>query len=147
MDKSELRIRPGFLLGLFAIFAFFVCFGFFLFGVPTEKDKTHAKKIQTMMEERIMAEMLQENAFKHGGLTGVSKEFILDSLHAAGESQYAFSSRTDASSELIDIWQTPYRIELVGSTNFVIYSAGQNQKFGDADDIVFNSASNNFVKP
>jgi hypothetical protein len=44
-------------------------------------------------------------------------------------------------------WQTPYRFELLGPTNFIIHSAGLNQKFGDADDIIFNSASNDFVKP
>ena len=41
----------------------------------------------------------------------------------------------------------PYQIQIVAQTNFVIRSAGPNKKFGDADDIVFNSVSNDFVKP
>ena len=49
--------------------------------------------------------------------------------------------------ELLDLWGTPYEIGIVGQTNLVIRSAGPNKKFGDADDIIFNSVSNNFVKP
>lgn len=94
-----------------------------------------------------MTELLQENAFKFGGLTNISKEFILGSFHTTNKYQYSFTSYTNASGELIDIWQTPYRIELIGPTNFIIRSAGKNQKFGDADDIIFNSVSNDFVKP
>ena len=80
-----------------------------------------------------------------GGLTNLNQQFILDSLSAMNQNQ--FWIKTNASGEMIDIWQTPYRIELVGRTNFVISSAGKNRKFGDKDDIVFNSASNDFVKP
>jgi hypothetical protein len=145
MDKSEWRIRPGFLLGLFVIFVFFAFFVPVFFGVPTEKDKAKAKKIQTMSEERIISSSLEESANSVGGLTNLNRQFILDSVFA--DNQYRMWLHTNGTGELIDIWQTPYRIELVGPTNFVIHSAGRNQKFGDADDIVFNSASNDFVKP
>ena len=102
---------------------------------------------KTRSDERLMAILLQENAFKTGGLTNLSKAFILDSLQATGEFQHLFVARTNAAGEPVDLWQTPYRIELAGPTNFVIHSAGKNQKFGDADDIVFNSALNDFVTP
>jgi hypothetical protein len=49
--------------------------------------------------------------------------------------------------EMVDPWGTPYQIDFFQQTNFVIRSAGKNRKFGDTDDIVFNSVSNNFVKP
>jgi len=58
----------------------------------------------------------------------------------------SFTTHTNALGELIDIWQTPFQIKLAGETNFIISSAGPNKKFGDADDIIFNSVSN-FVKP
>lgn len=48
---------------------------------------------------------------------------------------------------MVDPWGTPYQIDFFQQTNFVIRSAGKNRKFGDTDDIILNSASNNFVKP
>jgi Type II secretion system (T2SS), protein G len=49
--------------------------------------------------------------------------------------------------EMVDPWETPYQIEFSKQTNFIIRSAGKDKIFGDADDIVFNSVSNDFVKP
>ena len=49
--------------------------------------------------------------------------------------------------ELLDPWKTPYRIEFIAQTNFVIRSAGPDQKFGDKDDIVFDGSKSDFVKP
>jgi hypothetical protein len=145
MDNSQTRVRPGFLLGLFVFFAFF---GWLvLSGVPTAKDKQKAQQILTRGEERIMAELLQENAFKFGGLTNISTGFLLDSFQSTDKFVYSFARRTNAAGEPVDIWQTPYRIGLLNPTNFIIHSAGKNQKFGDADDIVFNGASNAFVNP
>ena len=49
--------------------------------------------------------------------------------------------------EFLDPWGTPYAINFTSTNSFVISSAGKNKVFGDADDIVFNSISNGFVKP
>ena len=49
--------------------------------------------------------------------------------------------------EMVDPWGTSYQIEFSQQTNFVIRSAGKDKIFGDADDIVYNSASNSIVKP
>jgi type II secretory pathway pseudopilin PulG len=49
--------------------------------------------------------------------------------------------------EMVDSWEMPYKIEFSQQTNFIIRSAGKDKIFGDADDIIFNSASNGFVKP
>jgi hypothetical protein len=58
-----------------------------------------------------------------------------------------FFNPINSHGELLDIWQTPYQIEVLAQTNFIVRSAGPNKKFGDADDIIFNSVSNDFVKP
>jgi hypothetical protein len=58
-----------------------------------------------------------------------------------------FRRTSEHPNEMVDPWGTPYQIDFFQQTNFVIRSAGKNRKFGDADDIVFNSVSNNFVKP
>jgi type II secretory pathway pseudopilin PulG len=49
--------------------------------------------------------------------------------------------------EYLDPWGTPYSISFPTTNSFVISSAGKDKIFGDADDIIFNSASNDFVKP
>jgi hypothetical protein len=145
MDKSQVRVRPGFWLGLLAVFAF-LCW-LVDSGVPTEKEKTKAKVLETLGEERSMGELLEEKASKVGGLTNIPKEFILNPFLTTNKYRgISFTTHTNALGELIDIWQTPFQIKLAGETNFIISSAGPNKKFGDADDIIFNSVSN-FVKP
>jgi len=47
----------------------------------------------------------------------------------------------------VDPWGTPYAVSFPVTNSFIISSAGPNKKFGDKDDIIFNSISNNFVKP
>jgi hypothetical protein len=42
---------------------------------------------------------------------------------------------TNGAGELLDGWATPYRIEFIDRSNFVIRSAGKNRTFGDKDDI------------
>ncbi|MGA2241875.1 MAG: hypothetical protein ABSH11_07530 [Verrucomicrobiota bacterium] len=145
MDKSQMRVRPGFLLGLVMVFAFL---GWLISrGVATEKDKAKAKFYLTLSEERLMASLLGERAMKIGGLTNVNNEFVLNSFITTNKHQFSFATRTNASGEAVDIWQKPFQIKLVGQTNFIIRSAGPDQKFEDSDDIIFNSVSNGFVKP
>ena len=48
---------------------------------------------------------------------------------------------------MADPWETPYQIQFFQQTNYIIRSAGKDKIFGDKDDIIFNSASNDFVKP
>ena len=140
-----MRIRLGFLLGLLAIFGFL---GWLVsMEVPTEKEKTKAKVLQTRLEERLISEFLVEQAVKAGGVTNLANEFILRSLNAKNEHQYSFASRTNALGQVIDIWQTPFQINLAGETHFIVSSAGPNLMFGDTDDIIFNGISNGFVKP
>jgi hypothetical protein len=58
-----------------------------------------------------------------------------------------FRQSTEHPDEMVDSWGTPYQIEFVQQTNFVIRSAGKDKIWGDKDDIIFNSTSNDFVKP
>lgn len=146
MNKSQMRASPGFLLILLVIFA---VFGWLVVsGVPTKKEKTKAKVLETRVEERSMGELLEEKASKVGGLTNIPNEFILNPFLITNKYRgISFTTRTNALGEAIDIWQTPFQIKSVEQTNFIICSAGPNKIFGDADDIIFNSVSNDFVKP
>jgi hypothetical protein len=146
MDKPQMRERLGFWLGLLAVFAF-LCW-LVTGGVPTEKEKTKAKVLETLVEERSMGELLEEKASKVGGLTNIPNEFILNPFLTTNIYEgISFTTRTNGLGELIDIWQMPFQIKFVGQTNIIIRSAGPDQKFGDSDDIIFNSVSNNLVMP
>ena len=141
-----MRERLVFWLGLLAVFAF-LCW-LVTGGVPTEKEKTKAKVLETLVEERSMGELLEEKASKVGGLTNIQNEFILNPFLTANIYEgISFTTRTNGLGELIDIWQMPFQIKFVGQTNIIIRSAGPDQKFGDSDDIIFNSVSNNLVMP
>ena len=59
----------------------------------------------------------------------------------------SYPIQTNTVGEILDFWNVPYRIVPAGPTNFIVHSAGKNRTFGDADDIIFNSRSKNFVKP
>lgn len=141
-----MRERLVFWLGLLAVFAF-LCW-LVTGGVPTEKEKTKAKVLETLVEERSMGELLEEKASKVGGLTNIPNEFILNPFLTTNIYEgISFTTRTNGLGELIDIWQMPFQIKFAGQTNIIIRSAGPNKKFGDKDDIIFNSVSNDFVKP
>ena len=119
-----------------------------MFGVPTEKEKAKAKVLETIGEERSMGDLLEQKASEVNGLTNIPNEFILNPFLITNTYEgISFTTRTNALGEIIDIWQTPFQIKFLGQTNFIINSAGPNKIFGDADDIIFNSVSNDFVKP
>ena len=58
-----------------------------------------------------------------------------------------FRPSIEHSNEMVDPWETPYAIDFFPTNSYVISSAGKNKVFGDADDVIFNSLSNDFVKP
>ena len=101
--------------------------------------------VKTLSDERRMSALLGEQAAKSGGPTNINHQFIVDSLFSAHENYFPFT--TNDAGEVIDLWGTPFQIKLVGPTNFIVRSAGKNRKFGDADDIIFNGISNDFVTP
>jgi len=142
-----MRVPPGFLL-IFSLVIFALVGWLVVGGVPTEKEKAKAKVLETMGEERSMGDLLEEKASEVGGLTNIPNEFILNPFLVTNKySGISFTTRTNTLGEIIDIWQTPFQIKIIGQTNFIISSAGPNKIFGDADDIIFNSVSNDFVKP
>lgn len=57
------------------------------------------------------------------------------------------TNSTNRDGQLVDLWNTPYKISFNSTNSFTIVSAGENRLFGDADDIVFDSSSNSPVKP
>jgi len=128
-------------LAWLALLLFLVIVGSIVNPSPHHISKAQAKIFKTRSDEKFLSFLL-ENQLAGIGLLA-SNEFVLSSISF----QDAFFLATNHSGAVIDIWQTPYKIELVQRTNFIIHSAGPNRKFGDKDDIIFNSISNDFVKP
>jgi hypothetical protein len=147
MDKSQMRVRPEFLIGLVAVFAFFAWL--VSSGVPTKKDKVKAQIIFTRFETREIAAELKQYSIKTGGLTNIDNSFVFQSVFGTNGTVNLnyHSEQTNSQGQVLDCWKTPYQIEILTRTNFVVTSAGPDKKFGDADDIIFNSVSNGFVKP
>ena len=142
MNKSQMRIRPLFIWSLLGTFLFALFLpGFFEHPV----GKTRAMVFNTINDERQIASGVQQRAIATGSLSNIDNSFIFHALF--GTNDYRFGYRTNALGEVLDIWKMPYQIQIVAQTNFVIRSAGPNKQFGDADDIVFNSVSNDFAKP
>ena len=91
--------------------------------------RSYEHKIASWMEQRVA---------KTGTLSNIDKGSI---------SSMFSDSHTNAQGEILDPWNTPFQVEIVGQTNFILRSAGPNKNIGDADNIIFNSVSNDFMKP
>ncbi len=143
MDKSQLRIRPGFVLGLVLIFAFAY---FIALLMPNGGGKKKAQVIHTHFEMKEIASVLNNRVAATGSLSNIDNNFILQTLFGTNTFRYLYRELM-LMGQFQDIWETSYKIEILGQTNFIVRSAGPNKILGDADDIIFNSVSNDFVKP
>jgi hypothetical protein len=104
---------------------------FFLF--PNRIVRTKAQMLKARSDQQILRTILEEEAGKAGGLAEISNDFIIKAVFASNRIQFSF--KTNLLGEVIDPWGTPYQINFLGKTNFVVRSAGKNQKFGDKDDV------------
>jgi hypothetical protein len=161
IDKSQLRVRHGFLLGLFVVFVIIPLIASLLLPVYAPSGKLMAKLHLAHDEEIKISFALNQHAAKIGGITDVDVNFVHDALLDTNGNFLSKTNtqgqifnlwrvplnRTNAQGQILDLWKIPYQIEIVARTNFIIRSAGPDKVFGDRDDIVFNSVSNDFVKP
>jgi hypothetical protein len=138
-DKSQRKVSNGFLICLLAIGLISFIAGKLL---PAGSFPNKAKMINTKFEEAKIASALQRHLTEAG--TNFDGDWI---FHALFNTNNQYHAHTNSLGETIDLWDTPYRIDFVPPTNFIIRSAGKDKIFGDADDIIFNGASNDFVKP
>ena len=100
------------------------------------------RHIKAKYDLRQITALLKQNTTNGAYVTNVESYF-----NFLGVSEGDFTWHTNGQGQILDPWQTPYRIEIFRQTNFVIRSAGTDKVFGNADDVVFNSISNDFVKP
>jgi type II secretory pathway pseudopilin PulG len=142
MDKSQMRVRREFVLGLALVGLFAILVSLLL---PTSGGPTRAKISLTQIQEREIASALSQYAAKVGGATNIDEKWVFQAV--VGSQSFSHPVRTNLNGEILDFWDVPYRIVPTGQTNFVVHSAGKNHTFGDADDIIFNSRLNTYVKP
>ena len=139
----EMRVRPGFIVWLFILFV----------GVPyffyMRSEHRWSERSTTKWEMVAVARLYQFPPTDQSSLTLNSNGCLLPHL-LGNEARTRISSYlryTNDAGELIDKWRTPFRIRLTEGSNLVIHSAGPDHQFGSKDDLVFDSASNSFVKP
>jgi len=73
---------------------------------------------------------------------------IFRALFGSNVLQIAFlrSERINADGELLDPWGSPYQIEMLGQTNFLIKSAGKNGRWGDVDDYISDGRKDQYLQ-
>ena len=139
--KQANRARLAFYVILLLILALFIVM---LLSPNNGHAKLKAEIMRTHYEENDIATVLRQQAIETKTLSNINNSFIFQALlNQSGD----YENRTNTQGEILDVFETPYQIEIKPPTNFVIHSAGPNKKFDDADDIIFNSVSNDFVKP
>ena len=136
-----MRIRPGLTLIFLGIILAFACC--FLIYWPDDIDRK-ARIINTRVWAKDIGSFLKQYAIQTGSLTNFNNCSIHQMTIGTNELKPQW---TNSQGEIVDYWQTPFQIEIMAQTNFIVRSAGPNKVFGDADDIIFNSVSNGFVKP
>lgn len=118
-----------------------------LFPSPI-RSKTKVKIIATRGQIKSLAFFLNEYNQSNGHLPLGDNSNIAATLSAVFTNGFLnYPAWTNSNGELVDCWRVPFQIQIAGTTNFIIRSAGKDKIFGDADDIIFNSLSNDFVKP
>jgi hypothetical protein len=142
MNKSQMRMKLGF--AAIMILAVLVVIIYPLL-TPHFGTKEEAQIVCTQFESKDIASALKKRVTVTGSLSTIDNAFILQAVF--GTNTFLYSDRTNANGQFLDPWETPYKIDILGQTNFTVRSAGPNKKFGDADDIIFNSVSNDFSNP
>jgi hypothetical protein len=114
-----------------------IVWGLFL---PAETGPTLNKnaRCRVVLMMRLQAE-IKNYQYEFGSYPTGDYDQVLKKLSGDNPQKFEFLR--------VDPWGTPFAVNFLSTNSFVISSAGPNKKFGDADDIIFNSVLNGFVKP
>jgi len=153
MDKSEWQISRRFVR--FLLVCFLLCSGlyYFVFQLLNAGGPAPANVALARSDERQLYLSIENYKQAFGSYPTGENASIVRALAVAGDNPqklrlfYLSINSTNESGEFIDPWKTPYKIVFDGTNRVKIYSAGIDRIFGNADDIIFNSVSNDFVKP
>jgi hypothetical protein len=115
----------------------------FIFAIVSRPIREAAVTDHAQTTMRMVAILIKQNVATNG-MSSIHDGPVYESLFEPGRFR---GSQTNARGEIVDPWNTPLHVEFLDSTNFILISAGPMGKFGDWDDIIFNSISNAFVIP
>jgi hypothetical protein len=141
MSKSKMRVKPSL---MWILLGTILLSPAILIVWPESKADKRARIIITRVWEKQIATFFRQHLVETGSLANFNNHSVFSSAFGTNNFKPQW---TNSQGEIVDYWKKPFQIEIATQTNFIIRSAGPNQKFGDADDIVFNSVSNDFVKP
>jgi hypothetical protein len=146
---KEYNLKQSVVIVIVGLALLWVCLYCFVFpflagGGPGKVPRTH-------LDERQLGAGIEEYKSIFGNYpTGENASVIRALVGDNPKKLRLFNlgiNSTNKNGELLDPWKTPYKIVFDGTNCFTIFSAGINRTFGDKDDIIFNSVSNDFVKP
>ena len=109
------------------------------------------KTATTHLEERQLADAIASYAAMFQSYPTGENATVIKTLAGENPQHVKFlnleTDSTNKDGQLVDLWNTPYKINFDSTNSFTITSAGENHIFGDGDDIVFNSSTNSSEKP
>ena len=136
--------------GIFYALAFLIILLLIGLLLPVSGPRSAGKKVMCRLEVENLNTAINQFKITFGKYPTGENSNIVGVLSGNNSQKIVFLNfrqTLEHPNEMVDPWNTPYKIEFFQQTNFVIRSAGKDKIFGDADDIIFNSVTNNFVKP
>jgi hypothetical protein len=135
---------------IIAISGALLCAGFYLFA-PFFAGGGRSPDRVTRLEEAELAKSIDHYAAAFEQYPAGENAAVMKALAGDNPQQVQFlnlgANSTNQYGQFVDLWNTPYKISFNSTNSFTITSAGENRMFGDKDDIVFDSSSNNPAKP
>lgn len=140
LKQSIMIVAGG--CGLLLVFIFLL--GPFLGAAPSKVTTTRSEEEQ--LGNAITQYAVVFKQYPTNDNAGLTKNLTGDNPQQLALITLSESS-TNKDGQMVDVWGTPYKFTFNSTNSFSITSAGENRTFGDTDDVVFNSASNNSSKP
>ena len=145
MNNSQMRMSRGFVRFLFVCVLLWLGLYYFVFphlvgSGPAKVSLAHYA--ETQLHLSMESYKREFGNYPTGGNASIVPRIL------AGENPRKMrlfelsANSTNENGELVDPWDTPYKVVFDGTNNFTIISAGMNRVFGDPDDIIYNNAPN-----
>src|SRR6185312_10421532 len=137
LKQSIMIVAGGCGLVLVAIYLFAPFFG----------SAASSKTVTTRNEEQQLADAITQYSVVFHKYPANDNAALTRNLTGDNPQQLTLLNLSEASTnkdgQMIDIWGSPYKFAFKSTNSFTITSAGENRTFGDTDDVVFDSVTNN----
>jgi hypothetical protein len=138
-------------LSYFFVALLLLTFAVIFLPINPHLSKKQQQRIRCQLEISEIATGFEKYKTTYQGYPSGNKLVLWKQLSGDNPQKIIFAeikaSSINTNGEFLDPWGTPYAINFSSTNSFTLSSAGKDKVFGDADDIIFNSVSNNFVQP